>query len=193
MLGLRRPQGRVRRDREPSSRKCRDSSAVSRATLGRAFRLLRNRLLEAFSASFQAFFGNLNPRVDSRYVRCRLRFVSRSATRRHFSAFRFRQADFAIDGASCGLLCCCAGFTVAAAVGKAGLGKTVALNWIAAQSGAAYCEVAQHTKAIRPMFLMLHDVYGVQRDSKHTYDLAKDCMNFLGARYGPPRPLLTCH
>ncbi|WP_210243739.1 hypothetical protein, partial [Mesorhizobium sp. B2-4-9] len=53
------------------------------------------------------------------------------------------------------------------------LGKTVALNWIASQSGAAYCEVAQHTKAIRPMFLMLHDAYGVQRDSKHTYDLAK--------------------
>ncbi|RUW81286.1 AAA family ATPase [Mesorhizobium sp. M2A.F.Ca.ET.067.02.1.1] len=77
------------------------------------------------------------------------------------------------------------------AVGKAGLGKTVALNWIAAQSGAAYCEVAQHTKAIRPMFLMLHDAYGVQRDSKHTYDLAKDCMNFLGARYGPTRPLLV--
>lgn len=77
------------------------------------------------------------------------------------------------------------------AVGKAGLGKTVALNWIAAQSGAAYCEVAQHTKAIRPMFLMLHDAYGVQKDSKHTYDLAKDCMNFLGARYGPARPLLV--
>lgn len=77
------------------------------------------------------------------------------------------------------------------AVGKAGLGKTVALNWIAAQSGAAYCEVAQHTKAIRPMFLMLHDAYGVQKDSKHTYDLAKDCMNFLGAGYGPTRPLLV--
>lgn len=59
-------------------------------------------------------------------------------------------------------------------LGKSGLGKTVALNWIVAQTGADYCEVAQHTKAIRPMFLMLHDDYGIQRDSKHTYDLAKD-------------------
>lgn len=67
------------------------------------------------------------------------------------------------------------------AVGKAGLGKTVALRWIADQSGAAYCEVAQHTRAIRPMFKMLHDAYGVQKDSKHTYDLAKDCMNFWAA------------
>ena len=41
------------------------------------------------------------------------------------------------------------------------------------------------------MFLMLHDAYGVQKDSKHTYDLAKDCMNFLGGRYGPTRPLLV--
>lgn len=64
------------------------------------------------------------------------------------------------------------------AVGKAGLGKTVALNWIAAQSGAAYCEVAQHTKAIRPMFLMLHDAYGVQKDSKHTYDLRRIALTF---------------
>ncbi|WP_348629737.1 AAA family ATPase [Mesorhizobium sp. M7A.F.Ce.TU.012.03.2.1] len=77
------------------------------------------------------------------------------------------------------------------AVGKAGLGKTVALRWIADQSGAAYCEVAQHNRAIRPMFKMLHDAYGVQKDSKHTYDLAKDCMNFLGGRYGPTRPLLV--
>jgi len=41
------------------------------------------------------------------------------------------------------------------------------------------------------MFLMLHDAYGVQKDSKHTYDLAKDCMNFFGAGYGPTRPLLV--
>ncbi|MER8543888.1 hypothetical protein NKH17_31815 [Mesorhizobium sp. M1334] len=33
--------------------------------------------------------------------------------------------------------------------------------------------------------------YGVQKDSKFTYDLGKDCMNFLGARYGPTRPLLV--
>ncbi|BAV52921.1 Uncharacterized protein MLTONO_p0451 (plasmid) [Mesorhizobium loti] len=77
------------------------------------------------------------------------------------------------------------------AVGKAGLGKTLALKWIATHTGAAYCEIAQHTKAMRPMFLMLHDAYGVQNDSKHTYDLGKDCMNFLGGRYGPPRPLLV--
>jgi DNA transposition AAA+ family ATPase len=41
------------------------------------------------------------------------------------------------------------------------------------------------------MLLMLHDAYGVQKDSKHTYNLAKDCLNFLSARYGPTRPLLV--
>ncbi|MBZ9894467.1 MULTISPECIES: hypothetical protein [unclassified Mesorhizobium] len=35
------------------------------------------------------------------------------------------------------------------------------------------------------MFLMLHDAYGVQKNSKHTYDLAKDCMKFFGR---PMRP-----
>ncbi|MFD2054934.1 AAA family ATPase [Mesorhizobium calcicola] len=65
------------------------------------------------------------------------------------------------------------------------------LRWIAAQSGAPYCEVAQHSKAVRLIFQMLHDAYGVQKDSKFTYDLGKDCINFLDARYGATRALLV--
>lgn len=68
------------------------------------------------------------------------------------------------------------------AVGDAGLGKTVALKRIAAETGAAYCEVAQHTKNIKPMFQLLHDAFGIYQTSKFVYDLALALKRQIGSK-----------
>lgn len=73
------------------------------------------------------------------------------------------------------------------AVGDAGLGKTVALRRIAAETGAAYCEVAQHTKNIKPMFQLLHEAFGLYQHSKFVYELAQACKRSIG----PDRPLIV--
>lgn len=73
------------------------------------------------------------------------------------------------------------------AVGDAGLGKTVALRRIASETRAAYCEVAQHTKNIKPMFQLLHEAFGLFQSSKFVYDLAQACKRNIG----PERPLIV--
>lgn len=57
------------------------------------------------------------------------------------------------------------------AVGAVGVGKTAALRQLKAEGAAAYWEVTQHTKGVKPMFLKLLDAYHIMPYHQFTYEL----------------------